>query len=325
MKKIVIKLTENILITYIFSTKIIVNFFLKNEIIVLLYHGISNDPSEFHKRHNLNVKPKLLENHIIWLKEYFNIISPLDLVKKEKKIKKSVLFTYDDGDKSILTDAMPIMDKYQIPSINFINLSAIYNDKIFWPGLITYLYNDTKFISFLNTKKIKIAGYLEITPNIIEMYLKTIDSKDLTKVINTYVGNFLTFNDLEIISKNKLMYIGNHLYEHLNAVSTSNEIIEDNYIKNDNILKNFQNYLNFYAYPFGKNKISYDKRTNKIINKLNPKAIFLNDGETNNYKDIFYINRIAMHERLHSKRILISYIVLNKIKNMIKKIISKKY
>ena len=325
MKKIVIKLTENILITYIFSTKIIVNFFLKDEIIVLLYHGISNYPSEFHKRHNLNVKPRLLENHIIWLKEYFNIISPLDLIKKNKYKKKSVLFTFDDGDKSILTDAIPIMDKYKIPSINFINLSAIYNDKIFWPGLITYLYDDDKFISFLNDKKIKISGYLEITPKIIELYLKTIDSENLTKKINKYVGNFLTFNDLKVISKNKLVYIGNHLYEHLNAVSISNEIIKDNYNKNNNILESFQNYVNFYAYPFGKNKISYDKRTNEIIKELNPKAIFLNDGETNNYQDVFYVNRIAMHERLDSKRILISYIVLNKIKNIIKKIISKKY
>ena len=82
VRKIIVKITENQIICYIFSRKFIVNFFLKNELIILLYHGISDTPSVFHKKHHLNVRPHLLENHIIWLKEYFDIISPNQLLTK---------------------------------------------------------------------------------------------------------------------------------------------------------------------------------------------------------------------------------------------------
>ena len=82
------KLFRTTLVSYFFSIKIISNLILKNSTIIVAYHGISFQPSVFYKTFNLNIDPFLFEKQILWLKENFNIISPIQLLNKNYKHKE---------------------------------------------------------------------------------------------------------------------------------------------------------------------------------------------------------------------------------------------
>ena len=127
------KILQSNIITFLLSIKIISKFILKNSTIIVVYHGVSRKGPFFHKKFNLNIKPTLFEKQIIWLKNNFNIISPRDLLNKKYK-KPAVMITFDDGDKSYIKEAVPILKKYKIPSIMFLNMDVI-QGKLSWAGI----------------------------------------------------------------------------------------------------------------------------------------------------------------------------------------------
>ena len=170
------KLLRTKLVSYFFSTKIISNLILKNSTIIVAYHGISFRPSVFYKTFNLNIDPFLFEKQILWLKENFNIISPIQLLKKNYK-KPAVLITFDDGDKSYIKNAIPILKKYNIPSINFLNM-AVVKGELSWAGITTYLtHKDKKFSTFIKSpdnlkRKLEFIGLIDDKSNMNKMEKK---------------------------------------------------------------------------------------------------------------------------------------------------------
>ena len=110
---------------------------LKKTLTIFVYHDISDDPSEFSCTFNLNVYPKVFDYQISFIKDNFNIISPDDLLKG-KIPSKAALVTFDDGFRSYFRNAVPILEKYKVPSIIFLNMEPV-KGSVFWSGLITYL------------------------------------------------------------------------------------------------------------------------------------------------------------------------------------------
>ena len=72
---------------------------IKNDLLILLYHDVSDNPSEFHKDHNLNVSIKKFKDQIRFLSKYYNFISPLDLLNGKFE-RPAALITFDDGIKT---------------------------------------------------------------------------------------------------------------------------------------------------------------------------------------------------------------------------------
>ena len=178
-------------VSHLLAKRIISNFALKNSTIIILYHGVSFKPPLFHKLFNLNVNPVLFEKQILWLKKNFNIISPTQILKNNYK-KPAAMITFDDGDKSYIKYAIPILKKHNIASINFLNMGVI-KGELSWAGIVTYLTHIDK--------KFKSIDYLNINKNMLETFCRKINKKNLYKKIKKYVGNFLTINDLKKIRK----------------------------------------------------------------------------------------------------------------------------
>lgn len=94
---------------------------------ILLYHRIANvseDPRL------LSVSPENFYNQLKFLKEKFNIISLKEMVEqiKERKLKnKSVAITIDDGYNDNLYQALPILDKLQVPATIFVVANQSYS------------------------------------------------------------------------------------------------------------------------------------------------------------------------------------------------------
>ena len=57
----------------------------------------------------------------------------------------------------------------------------------------------------------------------IESFLKKRNKSKIYKDIRKYSGNFLSLNDIKKLDKNRLVFFGNHLYNHYNAINISDE------------------------------------------------------------------------------------------------------
>ena len=110
---------------------------LKDAITIFVYHDVSDSPSEFSRSHDLNVRPSLFEEQIKFIKKNFNVISPHHLLRGEIP-HRAALITFDDGFIGYFKNAIKILEKYDLPSIIFLNMGPI-KGEVFWSGLITYL------------------------------------------------------------------------------------------------------------------------------------------------------------------------------------------
>ena len=103
------KLNHKILILLNYLSHYFIN--KKNFVRILNYHNI---PKEFSNN---------FEKQIVFLKKNYNILTPSDFEKiiiKKKCKGKNILFTFDDGYKSIKNKAFSILDKHKIKSIFFV-------------------------------------------------------------------------------------------------------------------------------------------------------------------------------------------------------------
>ena len=152
------------------------DIFLNRTLTVFVYHDVSDNPSEFSLKYNLNVCPEIFEHQINFIKNNFNIISSDDLL--EARIPpKAALITFDDGFRSYFKNAVPILKKYSVPSIIFLNMEPV-EGAIFWSGLITYLcerkedFRDYLKSNLLERTTPKKPLFLYCSRNLVDSYIK---------------------------------------------------------------------------------------------------------------------------------------------------------
>jgi peptidoglycan/xylan/chitin deacetylase (PgdA/CDA1 family) len=113
----------------VFFKKIVKYFFYKflgifpsSGVVILTYHSVGDDEEFF------NVKTALFEKQMEYLKvNNFNVIKLNDLSRTDnlKKLKKTVIITFDDGYKNNYLNAFPILKKYDLPATVFINTASL--------------------------------------------------------------------------------------------------------------------------------------------------------------------------------------------------------
>jgi peptidoglycan/xylan/chitin deacetylase (PgdA/CDA1 family) len=97
------------------------DFFKKsNRIVVLMYHSISRSGWSF------STTPDVFEKQIQYLRaDGYKFLDTNDLEKivlgDSNTTKKGVLITFDDGYRDFITEAMPILNKYNIPAVIFVH------------------------------------------------------------------------------------------------------------------------------------------------------------------------------------------------------------
>ena len=104
---------------------------------VFVFHDVTNKPSKFSYTNNLFISPDLFKYQIKFIKNNFNIISPINILNKELP-DRAAFISFDDGFKSYFDVALPILEKNNVPSLIFLNMGPI-NGEIFWSGLLLYL------------------------------------------------------------------------------------------------------------------------------------------------------------------------------------------
>lgn len=96
-------------------------------VFALVYHRVIDLDSDVW---NLSISPGLFEKQIVWLKNRFNIASPMDYNIRTGDC--SVIITFDDGYYDFYKHVLPIITKHEVPVTVFLSTLNIDTCNEFW-------------------------------------------------------------------------------------------------------------------------------------------------------------------------------------------------
>ncbi len=95
-----------------------------DELVCLVYHRFGDE-----RYPSTNIQTQVFERQLRYFQDQnFNLFTLSDAIRKLKDNslpKKSAVITIDDGYRSFLTGAMPILEKYNVPATLFINTETV--------------------------------------------------------------------------------------------------------------------------------------------------------------------------------------------------------
>ena len=237
---------------------------LSNGVVVFLYHEVSDSPSEFNRLHGLTVKPASFARHLELIRSRFRIIDAGQLLSGDYR-KPAALITFDDGNRSYFTEALPILREKRLPSTAFINMGPVLGE-ICWSGLVTYLQRHEPVFAksdFRELSEMQVLPYVERNPG-------------LKEKVRHYRGPLATEEDLKAAAADPRVTLGNHLYNHYNATRLSERLREE-YRKNQRLLERYSTGSRLVSYPFG----CWNRATTRMLLEEGAQALFVSGGLPN--------------------------------------------
>ena len=257
--------------------------------------------SVFHKifgfwfRHNLRVlayhtvtSPEKFEEQLMFLESNFSIIDIhqlRDFLFHNKELpKKPLLITFDDGDISVLEKGLPLLQKYELPSVLFVITGLINTSKTVWWRRVEKSYEGNA--KSYPEARAMVKRLKELPNQERENYLRNIEFSESRQ---------LTEDQLQFLQSSR-MFIGNHTHTHpmLNKCNDSEITEEFQAVKAGFEKWKLPGYSTF-AYPNG----NWDRRTETLLKENGIEIAFLFDHSLNDKKiHSLRISRIAVDAHL---------------------------
>ncbi len=295
-----------------------------NNPIILLYHQVSPEDTKFIENYNINVKPKLFDEHMKILKEDY---APItfdewnDAIKNNEDVSDRVLVTFDDGYKDVINYGADILSKYNLDGIWFINGGMIDNDKVFWLSQLMYLHDNNHLVKFITEFDYQFPNLLKLinqpfqSVKDIDIWAKDNYSKILAESLSKYVSDMgwdevieantssIYANSSELKSLSENFVIGNHTLSHPNFRNLS---IEDK-VKESEESREILEYIigkniNTFAFPFGQEHLHWCQNDVSLLQNLGYDFIFsvANEFDRVNY-DVIHRHEILELDKTEFK------------------------
>lgn len=295
------------------STAALQRFLLGTETVIFLYHEVNPQPSEFHLKFNLNITPEAFGRQVSWIKDYFNVISPQELLSG-KYPRPAALITFDDGSKGYFDYAIPILKQYNCPSLIFLNMAPVLGD-VFWSGLVTYLCTYEKEIVYkiISGRKIKPPYYPYLDPGDVRSAIQ--GRTDILMKAREFYGPFASAQDLKKHENNGLVYFGNHLWNHYNPVLADKDELSGWFAENQKEIDRYVNGTRFFSYPFGQKDSCYNEETHALLFNLGAQAVFCATPETFKTDGALY-HRLPMDNFCENEQEFKAYLSLVRLKQI---------
>ena len=298
------------------STNLIQHFIYpwRGRAAILCYHRVLPDEKVYNDNNpqrNLAISETLFNEHMEYLVANHKVVSMDELTKhlNSKSEEFVVAVTFDDGYKDNLQNALPILQKFNIPAIIYISTRFPEGDCTMWWYELWELIKGERKIS-LDWKKEKIRLIIKSYSQKIKAYNKLNrllvvenfhSQRELMKIIRRnnnpihYDSICLQWNDIENLSKHHLIAIGSHAHTHCSLRHLKDEQVtwELEYSKKL-IEKRINKVVNHLAFPFGtKNHVS--KRDHIIARKCGYKtAVQTTVKVLNKAEELYSLPRLSV-------------------------------
>ena len=289
---------------------------LKSGNAILNYHRILPDNHFLKRNDELVVSVSKFKEQLIFLKKNYNLVSLDDLLNFEESKKSNISITFDDGYKDNLTYALPTSNEFNVPATIYI-ITKFFKDEfnIWWYELQDYIWQNSENIKFIyngknydfsiknNSEKLKCFTKLK-------QIIKKLDNSEQNRFLNAvtktdvrrqYKNEFLSKEDLKLLSSNPLITIGAHTHNHLSLKNLK----KDDCIKEIKISKQIledltSRKINHFSYPYG-TKSDAGKREFKIVEELGFKSAVTTSVERLSKKKLFNLPRIYINQNTHER------------------------
>ncbi|RTY92258.1 polysaccharide deacetylase family protein [Flavobacterium sp. GT3R68] len=269
-------------------------------VLVLMYHRVSDVSDK--KTARLTVTPATFEKQLVYFKEKYQI---LRLTDNWSSLKKSgLVITFDDGYADNFINALPLLEKHQIPATVFVTTININTQNEFWWDRLVFDYEKMDVLFFFPKIAEKVSKE-QYSYSYFENMLAELDNSQKEEwfleweKINhiEFRGRedyrSLTIEELKKLENNPLIDIGLHTHNHYPlGYLTEQEQIQEMSTSIGELKKFADSSLPYLALPHG----SYNEFTFQVIKGFGLKGVFL----ANNYysngtnKATGKINRILM-------------------------------
>lgn len=190
---------------------------------VLTYHRVANAGVFDQSLDDWNITPARLERQFIWLSKYAYCIPLADLLHMDSDGnfgKPVVALTFDDGFANFRHDVLPLLERYQLPATLFVV---------------------TRFVGLIEPYPFDRWGK--------KNYART----------PALAWRPISWAEIEECVNSKLVSIGSHSHEHLNALNASDKQLAEEAEVSREILRHRLGleHASLYAYPYGSSRLGH--------------------------------------------------------------------
>lgn len=293
----------------------------QNTNLILNYHGVV-------KKQDIRISKNHLSTHdfevqLSYLKKKYTVL-PLEEIRKTKNKSKVIGVTFDDGYLNNLTNALPLLEAFEIPATIFVTTQSFSKPKLpLWYDLLDITNSCISWEKFkaviektdLNTRSqnnldtyTNFKNYVKSTDPLFKSHLLTtlINNPLINDILNNVDHEYwklMNPDEISIASKSKYLSIGSHGLSHSNLDVLDNNQLENELSVSKNLLGEATNTeIDSIAFPDG----AYDKNVKTECRKLGYKRMYAVNYRVQNdsiESDIF--NRFSISNTTSPESILI--------------------
>lgn len=133
----------------------------------VLFHDVADEPSPFTHGLGSTLSRREFEDVIAFLSAHYTPVGLSDVLggsRSKKYVRPPVLVTFDDAYASVALEAAPILLRYGVPAIFFVNASAVGNQDLQLDNLICYVFN-TSGLEVVRGVAREVAGRKDLAIN----------------------------------------------------------------------------------------------------------------------------------------------------------------
>ncbi len=225
-----------------------------NRVRTLLYHSTDSAPDAHIAGMNINVPPETLAVHLDYVKKHYSVVS-IDDVTHGLYGPKPLVITFDDGYKSVETQAVPLLEARDLPATVYLIGTAVIGNMV-WVNELNYaLVTHTQKIERILSDYPSLAGLDRsgviqtvqdtFSPSDIELLMYRIEN-ELPEKANCP----MLFSDADGVQRMRQRGIsfGFHTRDHYNLRNCGPAMLERQL--NPRFIQSLLN-SNTFAYPFG--------------------------------------------------------------------------
>ena len=252
---------------------------------ILCYHRVLPDDkvkTDKGPDSSLVMSVSMFEEQMKFLSETYRVLSMDDFLKHIESDSNEfvIVITFDDGYKDNLVYALPILEKYKIPSTIYIITRLPQGDTWMWWYEIWDHLNTVQYLAFndknrnfkwnLSTQRRKLICFndlskmmLDISSDECKLLLKKITKNiDLKK----YTEICLDWGEIQVLDRHPLITIGAHSHTHPNLNKLSREDSLTEMLSSKFLLEEkLKHSVDHFAYPYGTKNEATQREFEMII------------------------------------------------------------
>lgn len=204
----------------IYSASSADRLFLNRQPRALFYHGVDRSIKDA-AIETESIAAADFERQLKYIRKHFKPISIDDFYQRYMSNEwqgREILLTFDDGYRNLLTDGLPLLEKYDMPFALFVTTDNISDNKLF-PTTVNRLVNLAQYKDLsetVRTARLMKTEPVEVVEELCSELLGKISPEEYSELRRRYASvNPMSWDEVRAIAQSELCTVGSHCVTHI--------------------------------------------------------------------------------------------------------------